>query len=210
MIFIDIIRTNPCYPVFGVENIAGDVLCFVEKIVISGIKVLQLREKKLDTKSFIELAKEVVDICHKYDCLCIINDRVDIALAVNADGVHIGQSDMPYNMVRQLLKYNKIIGLSLDFKKDIEIANMLDVDYVAINGVFSSSTKDIDHHIWGIKGLEDARSISRHPIVAIGGINEENIHHISRLCDGFAISSDICCAPDPTVKINNLLKKFYL
>jgi len=208
MKFKELITQNPCYPVFGTENVKN-VIDFAEEIT-PFVKIIQLREKKLETKKFYENALKIKKICEKYNCKLIINDRIDLALAIDADGVHIGQSDMSYKISRKLLGKNKIIGLSLDCRKDSEIANHLDVDYVAINGVFPSKTKNVDDHIWGTDGLQFAKKKSIHSVIAIGGVCEQNIQQIAGLCDGFSVISDICNANDPVAKIHKLNYLFSL
>ncbi len=209
--FTTLIQQNPCYPVFGSENIDNrDFIEFVRLVASSGVKVLQLREKNKETREFYQIAKKTKAICQQYQCKLIINDRVDIALSIDADGVHVGQSDMPYGVVRKLLGKHKIIGLSLDSMEDLCPIGSLDLDYIAVSGVFRSSTKNIDSHIWGVDGLRQvSRSIKcGHPIIAIGGINEYNISQISGLCDGFAVVGSICQALDPVSQINKLNQLF--
>ena len=107
----------------------------VSEAVAGGVTIVQLREKDASTGEFVELAFRLKDILRPYNVPLIINDRVDVALAVDAEGLHIGQSDMPYEIARKLLGPNKIIGLSVECIDDILKANKLDVDYVGISPV---------------------------------------------------------------------------
>ncbi|MBQ1936297.1 MAG: thiamine phosphate synthase, partial [Bacteroidales bacterium] len=113
----------------------------VSEAVAGGVTVVQLREKDASTGEFVELARRMMDMLNPLGVPLIINDRVDVALAVDADGVHIGQSDMKYEDARRLLGPDKIIGLSVESFEDIEAANALDVDYVGISPVYGTPTK---------------------------------------------------------------------
>jgi thiamine-phosphate pyrophosphorylase len=125
----------------------------------------------------------------------IINDRVDVALAVDADGVHIGQSDMSYEDARRLLGPDKIIGLSVENFKDIEAANALDVDYIGISPVYGTPTKTDTAEPFGLEGLRKAVQMSAHPTVAIGGMNASTIAEVMAAgTDGVAVVSAICSA----------------
>ena len=113
----------------------------VREAVAGGVTMVQLREKDASTGEFVELGRKLMTVLKPLGVPLIINDRVDVALAVDADGVHIGQSDMPYADARRLLGHDKIIGLSVENFEDLDIANTLDVDYVGISPVYGTSTK---------------------------------------------------------------------
>ncbi|MDD4637393.1 MAG: thiamine phosphate synthase, partial [Bacteroidales bacterium] len=113
----------------------------VEEAVQGGISMVQLREKDCTTKEFYELAMRLKKVLEPYHVPLIINDRVDIALACDAEGVHIGQSDMPYAIARKLLGKEKIIGLSVENLQDAIDANAFDIDYIGISPVFNTATK---------------------------------------------------------------------
>ncbi|MBR3931620.1 MAG: thiamine phosphate synthase, partial [Tidjanibacter sp.] len=108
----------------------------VREAVEGGATMVQLREKSISTREFVELALRLKPVCRAAGVPLIINDRIDVALAVDADGVHIGQSDMPYEVARRLLGSDKIIGLSVENFADLEVAGGLDVDYVGISPVY--------------------------------------------------------------------------
>jgi thiamine-phosphate pyrophosphorylase len=167
----------------------------VSEAVAGGVTVVQLREKDASTGEFIELAFRLKAILKPYGIPLIINDRVDVALAVDADGVHIGQSDMPYEIARKLLGPDKIIGLSVESFEDIEVANGLDVDYVGISPVYGTPTKTDTAEPFGLEGLRKAVELSVHPTVAIGGMNASTIGEvIAAGTDGVAVVSAICSA----------------
>lgn len=167
----------------------------VSEAVAGGITIVQLREKDASTGEFVELAMRLKEILKPYNIPLIINDRVDVALAVDADGVHIGQSDMAYRDARRLLGPDKIIGLSVESFSDIEAANALDVDYIGISPVYGTPTKTDTAEPFGLEGLRKAVEMSVHPAVAIGGMNAATIAEVMAAgADGVAVVSAICSA----------------
>ncbi|GLB48916.1 thiamine phosphate synthase [Neptunitalea lumnitzerae] len=170
----------------------------VEQAVKGGVTMVQLREKTADTKTFIEIAKQLKAILSTYSVPLIINDRVDVALAIDADGVHIGQNDMPYHIARKLLGADKIIGLSVESYEQVQEANTLDVDYIGISPVFSTPTKTDTKIAFGIKGVTKISTITKHKTVAIGGIDATNAQQIKQAgANGIAVVSAIMKAPSP-------------
>ena len=170
----------------------------VTEAVAGGVTMVQLREKEASTGEMIVLAKQLQEILKPLNIPLIINDRVDVALAVDADGVHIGQSDMPYNIARELLGPDKIIGLSVESLDDIRAANRIDVDYIGISPVFATPTKLDTSKPFGINGLKEAVRLSTHPTVAIGGMNRATIKDVMLTgCDGVAVVSAISSAESP-------------
>ena len=167
----------------------------VSEAVKGGVTVVQLREKDASTGEFIELARRLMKLLKPLNIPLIINDRVDVALAVDADGVHIGQSDMSYEDARRLLGPDKIIGLSVENFEDIEAANALDVDYIGISPVYGTPTKTDTAEPFGLEGLRKAVQMSVHPTVAIGGMNASTIAEVMAAgTDGVAVVSAICSA----------------
>lgn len=170
----------------------------VAEAVKGGATMVQLREKDIDTRGFIELAKRLQPVLREAGVPLIINDRVDVALAVDADGVHIGQSDMPYEIARRLLGPDKIIGLSVENMDEVREANSLDVDYIGVSPVYSTATKTDTAPPFGLDGLREAVRLSRHPVVAIGGMNARTAADaFATGVDGIAVVSAICSAEDP-------------
>lgn len=167
----------------------------VSEAVAGGITIVQLREKDASTGEFVELAMRLKTILKPYGIPLIINDRLDVALAVDAEGLHIGQSDMPYEIARKLLGPDKIIGLSVENMDDLLKANELDVDYVGISPVYGTPTKTDTAEPFGLDGLKEAVRLSMHPTVAIGGMNKSTAADvISTGCDGIAVVSAISSA----------------
>ena len=179
-------------------SLGRDIAWVVEEAVTGGATMVQLREKDIDTREFIELARRLQPILREAGVPLIINDRVDVALAVDADGVHIGQSDMPYEIARRLLGPDKIIGLSVENMDEVREANSLYVDYIGVSPVYATATKTDTAPPFGIDGLREAVRLSRHPAVAIGGMNARTAPDaFATGVDGIAVVSAICSAEDP-------------
>ena len=177
----------------------------VSEAVAGGVTIVQLREKDASTGEFIELAFKLKDILRPYNVPLIINDRADVALAVDAEGLHIGQSDMPYEIARKLLGPDKIIGLSVENMDDLLEANKLDVDYVGISPVYGTPTKTDTAEPFGLEGLRRAVELSVHPTVAIGGMNASTIADVMAAgTDGVAVVSAICSAESPRLAAKEL------
>ncbi|MFV0554057.1 MAG: thiamine phosphate synthase [Mangrovibacterium sp.] len=163
-----------------------------------GATMVQLREKDCCSKEFYNKAKRLKEILDPLHVPLIINDRIDIALAVNADGVHIGQSDLPWELCRRILGKNKIIGLSVESVEQAEAANVAEVDYIAVSPVFSTNTKSDINVPLGLEGLKAIRAISKHPLVGIGGINRHNAAEVVQAgADSLAIISAISMSENP-------------
>ena len=186
-------------------SLGRDIEWVVTEAVKGGATIVQLREKEIDTRTFIELAGRLKAALKPLGVPLIINDRVDVALAVDADGVHIGQSDMPYAIARRLLGPDKIIGLSVENLDEVAEANGLDVDYIAVSPVYGTPTKTDTAEPFGLGGLRRAVALSRHPVVAIGGMNERTAPDVFAAgADGIAVVSAICSAPDPAAAARQL------
>lgn len=182
------------------RSIGGDrdIAEIVKAAVDGGVTMVQLREKSISTKEFIELAVRLRRTLTPYGVPLIINDRVDVAVASEADGVHIGQSDIPYIMARKILGPDKIIGLSVENFEQIEEANALDVDYIGVSPVFATPTKTDTCAPFGLEGLRKAVLMSVHPTVAIGGINASTAADVVATgTDGLAVVSAIVGAESP-------------
>ena len=177
----------------------------VSDAVKGGVTIVQLREKDASTGEFVVLARKLMALLKPLGIPLIINDRVDVALAADADGVHIGQSDMTYEDARRLLGPDKIIGLSVESFKDIEAANELDVDYIGVSPVYGTPTKTDTAEPFGLEGLRKAVEMSVHPTVAIGGMNADTIADVMATgTDGVAVVSAICSAEDISTSTSEL------
>lgn len=183
----------------------------VKEAVEGGVTMVQLREKDIDTRTFIEEALELKALLGPLGVPLIINDRVDVALASDADGVHIGQSDMPYSIARRLLGPDRIIGLSVENMDQVAQANALGVDYIGVSPVFATPTKTDTARPFGLEGLREAVNLSHHPTVAIGGMNALTAADVMAAgTDGIAVVSAIIAAPDPRAaaeELKNIVNK---
>lgn len=180
----------------------------VSDAVAGGVTMVQVREKSNNIQSFIERANAVKVILKDTGVALIINDRVDVALAVDADGVHLGQSDMPASIARQLIGPTKLLGLSIENEEQLIEANQLPLDYIGLSAIFATPTKTNIKTEWGISGLRKALTASHFPIVAIGGINSSNLDEIIKTgVDGIALVSAICHSSDPKQASKALLQQ---
>lgn len=150
----------------------------VKESLDGGVTFLQLREKQLDEDHFLEEAKKLQGLCSEYNVPFIINDNVEIALAINADGVHIGQSDMEMKEAREKLGPDKIIGVSAHTKEEALLAQAQGADYLGVGAVFPTSSKD-DAESVSYETLKAICEVASIPVVAIGGITRENLHQLS-------------------------------
>jgi len=184
-----------------------DIRWVVEEAVKGGCTMVQLREKDCCTRDFIKIAQDLKEILKPYNVPLIINDRVDVALAIDADGVHIGQSDMPYEIARKLLGPDKIIGISVENLDEVRKANEIDVDYIGVSPIFATPTKTNTKTPFLLEGARLAAAISKHPTVGIGGMNHKTAKDVI-LCglDGIAVVSDIVSADSPKESAETLLK----
>lgn len=179
----------------------------VEEAVKGGVSMVQLREKDCSSAEFYALAIKLKALLTPYQVPLIINDRLDIALACDAEGLHIGQSDLPYSVARKLMGNDKIIGLSVENIEDVMEANRLDVDYIGISPVFDTQTKNDTAKALGIDGVKEINKLSIHPSVGIGGINQSNAEQIITAgADGISVVSAIMSAVDPKKSAEELMK----
>jgi len=170
----------------------------VLQAIRGGAAGVQLREKTAATRAFVEEAQMIKELMAPFRVPLIINDRLDVALAVGADGVHVGQDDMPYEIARKLMGPKAIIGLSVETWEDVERAERLDANYLGVSPIFATPTKTDTKGAWGLDGLARIRAFSRHPLVAIGGLNAANAEAVVMAgADGVAVVSAICASPDP-------------
>ena len=182
----------------------------VTEMIKSGIKIIQYREKFKSLREKLEEAKILCELCKKNNVLFIVNDHVDIALMVDADGVHVGQEDMPVSEIRKILGANKIIGLSTHSVEDADKAVLQDVDYIGVGPIFPTTTKD--RTAVGIEYMEYVEKNINLPYIAIGGIKESNLSQVvEKGAKRIALVSEIVGADDIVEKVdslNNIMQKF--
>lgn len=168
----------------------------VEQAILGGCTVIQLREKECSSKDFYQTAYHVKKITDKYHIPFIINDRVDIALAVNADGVHVGQSDLSVDIVRSLLGSEKIVGVSARTIEEAEQAQKDGADYIGVGAMYTTNTKK-DAKPVTIEELKNIREKVSIPIVVIGGINKDRVKDLKGIgINGLAVVSAVIAQKD--------------
>jgi len=170
----------------------------VAAAVAGGVGCVQLREKALATGEFLARAVALKRLLAPVGVPLVINDRIDVALACGADGVHLGQSDLPPEEARRLLPPHVFIGWSVETPEDVRRAASLPVDYLGVSPVFATPTKTDTRPAWGLAGLRQVRAMTALPLVAIGGIHCGNAAEVLRAgADGLAVVSALCAADDP-------------
>ncbi len=174
----------------------------VEKLIAGGAEIIQLREKQLSSLDFFNDAENAIRIARKHGVRVIINDRVDIALALNADGVHLGQDDLPPDAARAIFGKNAVIGFSTHTLEQAIKAVKLPIDYIAVGPIFETHTKQKQDAVVSIEGLRQMRNaIGDFPLVAIGGINARNILSI------FAAGADSAAMVGAVVADASMIEK---
>lgn len=183
----------------------------IKKAVEGGVTVVQLREKNLSTREFIEEAIEVKKILEGRGIPLIINDRVDIAIAVEADGVHLGNEDMPVGLARKILGKKFIIGASAGSVEEAIEKERMGADYIAVSPVFPTPTKPDAGQPLGLDGVREMKKFIKVPLIGIGGINRENVVEVIKSgADGVAVVSAIVSSVDPEKsarELRELIKK---
>lgn len=180
----------------------------VEESIRGGANLIQLREKNMPTRDFFNRAVKLKEICRKHNVPFVINDRIDIALAVEADGVHLGQSDMPIEIAKKILGYDKIVGISAGNMKEAISAQKSGADYVGVGAVFTTDTKEDADYI--SKEILCKMTDTLHiPVLAIGGIKLDNLDYFEDTgIDGICVISDILKNDDCKKRTEKLLENF--
>lgn len=179
----------------------------VERLIAGGARFIQLREKRGAAREFFADAARALEIARKHRVKIIVNDRVDIALALRADGVHLGQDDLPAREARRILGAKAVIGFSTHSLRQAVEAVKFPVDYIAVGPVFPTRTKENTDAVVGLETIKAVRAaIGDFPLVAIGGINFQNFRSVLDAgASSVAVISDLLNEPD---KISETLKKF--
>jgi thiamine-phosphate pyrophosphorylase len=190
---------------WGLYLVATPELCLnrpvewvVAEAVAGGASVVQLRMKNCTTREYVEQAEVVHRVCVESGVPLIINDSADVALAVDAEGLHVGQTDVSVDAAREMLGEERIIGLSVESFEDVEGAEKTTADYFGVSPIHTTPTKTDTKSAWGIEGLRKLRGMTKHVLIAVGGLNATNAGKMMRAgADGIAVVSAICSAPNP-------------
>ena len=184
-----------------------EFLSRVEQALEGGVTLLQLREKDKTTREYIELAKKVHELTKKYDVPLIIDDRVDVALAINAEGVHVGQSDMPVSMARKLMGDDKIIGATTKTVEQAVEAYAQGADYLGVGAIYPTTTK-VKTVLTSTETLKDICNSVPIPANAIGGLNKDNIDILKGISiSGICVVSAIMKAENPQKATVELIER---
>lgn len=183
------------------------LLAVVEELLQAGLRLLQLREKDLSAAELYPLAKELRKLTNKYDCTLLINDRVDLALAINADGVHLGGHSLPVAVARDLLGPDRLIGVSTHSAQEIPAAAEQGADFVTFGPVFFTPSKATYGDPVGLAALQQACRISSIPVYALGGIKSDNTATVKQAgATGIALISALLSTESPATRCHELLK----
>jgi len=177
----------------------------LEGVIAAGCRMVQLREKEWPSGTLLPLAQRLRARCHAAGVTFIVNDRLDLALALEADGVHLGQDDLPPRLARPLLRPGMLLGVSTHSAAQARAAQAAAADYVAVGSIFPTATKS-GFELVGPGLLRELRGEIRVPLIAIGGITAANVGEAIRAgADGVAVISAVCGAPDPQGASRRLL-----
>jgi thiamine-phosphate pyrophosphorylase len=195
----------PFYAIVDAEQAIGGAELALRHVLEGGAKIVQLRAKKMNSRELLDLAKQARQLTDAFHCQLIINDRIDIALASNADGAHLGQDDLPAYAGRKLL-HDKVLGISTHSVEQAREAERCGADYIGFGPIFGTRTKDTGYRARGLEMLQQIRATTPIPIVAIGGITESTIRDVwSAGAHSCAIISDVLRSDDLTAKVRRIL-----
>jgi len=203
------LKLPPLYAILDPEQTRGrPAERVLAALLEAGVSILQLRVKSLPPVDFLELAKQARAVTRAHGCKLIINDRVDIALACGADGVHLGQDDLPLSAGRKLMG-QKIIGISTHDLDQARAAERAGADYIGFGPMFGTRTKATGYEARGPEMLQQIRGAVTLPIVAIGGITEANVQEVWQAgADSVAIIGDVLQDNDPGAKALRILGQY--
>ena len=203
------LKLPPLYAILDPEQTRGrPAQRVLAALLEAGVSILQLRVKSLPPVDFLELAKQARAVTRAHGCQLIINDRVDIALACDADGVHLGQDDLPLSAGRKLMG-QKIIGISTHDLDQARAAERAGADYIGFGPMFGTRTKATGYEARGPEMLQQIRGAVTLPIVAIGGITEANVQEVWQAgADSVAIIGDVLHDNDPGAKALRILGQY--
>jgi len=165
--------------------------------ISAGVRCIQIRDKHASSRQLYETSRQLRELLHQVGCSLIVNDRADVARAAVADGVHLGQTDLPVEMARRVLAIGQWIGTSTHSLEQVAEADATTADYVAIGPIFPTASKENPDPVVGLEGLRQARRATGKPLVAIGGINFENAREVLAAgADSVAVIGGLLDAPD--------------
>jgi thiamine-phosphate pyrophosphorylase len=177
----------------------------VAAAVRGGVRVVQYRDKEASTREMVVMAAELAAVCRRMGAWFLVNDRLDVALAVDAAGVHVGQDDMPVATARRLLGPDKLLGVSVHNEAEIRQAELDGADHVSLSPIFATPTKPDHQSPLGLEGVRRLSGLAHIPVIAIGGIHVGNAAEVIRAgARGICVVSAIIAAPDPELAAREL------
>jgi thiamine-phosphate pyrophosphorylase len=198
---------SPLYAILDPSQTKGrPAIKILTHLLNGGAKIIQLRAKEMTSNEIYRLATEARELASRAGCLLILNDRVDIAVAGQANGVHLGQEDVPLVVARRLMGNEKLIGISTHDLAQAQEAEKGGADYIGFGPIFGTATKETGYSPRGTALLKEIRKAVKIPIVAIGGITEQNVTEVWNAgADSAAIISDIMGAENVAEKVRRIL-----
>jgi thiamine-phosphate pyrophosphorylase len=197
----------PLYAIIDSQVACRPILEVTEILLNAGVRLIQYRNKQASSRDLLEAGVQVAERLHRAGGIFIMNDRADVALVAGADGVHLGQDDLPVEMARTVLSRNKIVGVSTHSLSQVQRADQTSADYVAFGPIFATESKMNAEPVVGLAGLAQARKATRKPLVAIGGITLMQARAVKESgADSVAVIQGLIGAPDPGERARQFLK----
>lgn len=183
------------------------LVTITDLLLAAGVRLIQYRAKRAPTRELLDVSNQILERTRRVQAVFIVNDRADIARAVDSEGVHLGQEDLPPELARSVLKEGKVIGYSTHSLEQVKEADQTSADYIAFGPIFPTHSKDNPDPVVGLEGLRQARQATRKPLVAIGGITVENAKSaIEAGADSVAVISNLIGAPNVEARAREFLK----
>jgi thiamine-phosphate pyrophosphorylase len=202
------LKLGPVYPITDSPIKTGQshvqqACAFLE----AGVRFFQVRDKETDDRDLLNQLLSIKALCERHGADFLVNDRLDLALASGASGVHLGQTDFPVPIARKILGRKAVIGLSTHTEDQVEQSITMDIDYLAVGPVFTTETKESIYSPLGMDSLKRFRNMAKDlPLVAIGGITADNIKEVWKNgADSAALISEVSNAPDSKQKLKELI-----
>jgi thiamine-phosphate pyrophosphorylase len=198
----------PLYAVLDAARIGNRPLLEITEVLLqAGVGLIQYRDKQACSRDLFQAGTQIANRLRKRQGIFVMNDRADVTLAVGADGVHLGQDDLPVEKARMLLSRDKIIGISTHSIAQVEEADQSSADYIAFGPIFPTGSKANPDPVVGLDGLAQARKATRKPLVAIGGITVDRAKAVKESgADSIAVIQALIAAPDPGERARQFLE----
>jgi thiamine-phosphate pyrophosphorylase len=178
-----------------------------QSLLDAGVRLIQYRDKLGSSREIYDVSRELAAMATRQGAALIVNDRADIALAAGADGVHVGQDDLPPSLARRILGESKVVGYSTHSLEQLAAADRQPVDYIALGPIYATQSKEHPDPVVGLEALRRARTLTRKPLVAIGGITLENAPAVIEAgADSVAVIRDLTAAADPARRARDFLE----